>query len=85
MKEEIKKKILQNVHKRLILYSHKSIYIHTKTIKAMLFTLSYIVLFILIVLLQSNLTQRYDQISVKTAIENKIMYPPQNLPPKVRR
>ena len=74
MKKTIKREKLQNREKRIKYYSQTNLKSHTKTIKAMFLVLFYISLFIWIVLLQLQLTARYNQTSVKEAIENELLY-----------
>ena len=57
--------------KRISLYSQPSVKIHTKTMKSMFWVILYFALFIWIVLLQLQLSKRYDQTSLKVSLESE--------------
>ena len=69
MKNTILKEQILRREKRARLYSKASLKTHTKTIKAMFFVLAYFGLFIIIVLLQLQLSQRYNQTSLQESLE----------------
>ena len=71
--------------RRIKFYSQISIGVHTKNIKAMLFTLVYFALFVCIVLLQLQLSQRYNQTNLKESLEYETVDPNQNTSNSMRK
>ena len=71
MKNVILKEQIINRERRIKLYSQAGVKVHTKTMKAMFLVLFYFALFIWIVLLQLQLSQRYDQTSLKVSLESE--------------
>ena len=76
MKNTILNERKKQKEKRINLYSESGIKIHRKTIKYMLIHLAYTSLFIWVVIMQFQLSKRYDQTSLKVAIENQAFYIP---------
>ena len=75
MKKKILKERRENKNERLKLYSYSSINRHILSLKSLSLAIIYVTLFILIVFLQLQLENRFDQTRMKESFKKETFNP----------